>query len=566
MSEPKATATGNLATTPVPELLVYALDHALDGTLVLEEPNGHKSAILFQTGAPAKAKTAEPVAYLGQVLVELGSIDQATYERTLANLSTDRVLFGQLLLRAGAITNEQLVDGLREQVTQKVSWLFKLPSETVFGFYNGADFLARWGAAPTRVKPLPLLWRGLRVFADDAKVEAVIARIGDRQLKFFFEAPIGRFKLTPQERGVVDVLRARPANLSHLLNSGLGSPILVKRVVYALAVTRQLDFGVPGAEPVGVEEAPSSARLPVFNPEAEGVRKAIPSFSARPVVPSQPAAARSGRPQATSSSGPPVAGPGAGVVKDGEAPGPLTAEHEALKEELQRRSSLEGQNYYEVLGVAEDAPTPAIQAAFFQLAKVWHPDRLPAELAGWREMATKIFARMSEAHQLLVDSERRSEYDELLREGGGSAEEQEQVAKVVHAATAFQRAEVLLKKRDMAAAESEALAAMEGDPEQADYKALYAWICAQKPRDEYDDLIALLNEALASEPANQRALWYRGQLYKRAGQDNLAARDFKRLLDLNPRHLDAQREVRLQDMRRSKHKQDKGILGKWFKR
>ena len=67
MNAPKASATGNLAKTPVPELLVYALDRSLEGTLVLEETDGKKSAIYFQNGAPAKVKTADPVAYLGHL-------------------------------------------------------------------------------------------------------------------------------------------------------------------------------------------------------------------------------------------------------------------------------------------------------------------------------------------------------------------------------------------------------------------------------------------------------------------------------------------------------------------
>lgn len=549
MSKPKAAATGNLAKTPIPELLVYALDHALEGTLVLEEPDGRKSAILFQAGAPAKAKTAEPVAYLGQVLVEQGSIDQATYERALREAQATRQLFGQVLRRQGLISNEQLIEGLREQVIQKVSHLFNLSGETVFGFYAGNDFLARWGGHPTRVKPLPLMWRGLRLFADAAKVDALIARIGTRQLKLYFEAPVGRFKLTPQERGVVDVLRARPTTLEVLLASGLGSPSLVKRVVYALAVTRQLDFGIPGVEPLGLEEAPSSTRLPVVSVDDTG-RSGRKLFEPRSIVPS--AREASGRPPGASQAPKPAA--------------ELSPELEALKRELEERSAAEGQSHYEILGVAENATTSAIQAAFFQLAKVWHPDRLPPELSELREASTKLFARMSEAHQVLTDTERRAEYDRLLQTGGTSTEEQEQVAQIVRAAAAFQRAEVLLKKRDFKAAEAEALAAMQGDPDQAEYKALYAWICAEQPREHYDDLIQLLSSALKLEPNNQRALWYRGQLFKRVGDPDKALRDFSRLLELNPKHLDAQREVRLHQMRRSQPKEDKGILGKWFKR
>lgn len=555
MNAPKASATGNLAKTPVPELLVYALDRSLEGTLVLEETDGKKSAIYFQNGAPAKAKTADPVAYLGQVLVEQGSITQELYQSTLTKVAGTRQLFGEVLLAERAIRNQDLLEGLREQVIQKVSHLFKLPASTVFGFYSGTDFLARWGGPPTRVKPLPLLWRGLRVFSDDAKVEALIARIGERQLKLYMDAPIGRFKLTPQERGVVDVIRARPATLSVLFKSGLGHEGLVKRVVYALAVTRQLDFGVPGVEPVGLEEAPSSARLPIYDPGAAEERVSRPSFGPRSIVPSladSPAQPIS-RPTAVTRSIPPPS-----VV--------LSPEHQALEAEIERRAAAEGEDYYQVLGVPRDAPSAAVQAAFFQLAKVWHPDRLPSELAHLRDLSTKLFARMSEAHQILSDAARRKEYDQLLAQGAGSAEEQEQVAKIMRAVGAFQRAEVLLKKRDLAGAEREALEAMNGDPEQAEYKALYAWVCAQSARENYDDLIHLLDEALRAEPNNQRALWYRGQLHVRLGNSARAIRDFKTLLEVNPKHLDAQREVRLHEMRRAAPKEEKGLLGKWFKR
>ncbi|HEY6729209.1 MAG TPA: DnaJ domain-containing protein [Polyangiaceae bacterium] len=561
MNAPKAAATGNLAKTPVPELLVYALDRSLEGTLVLEETDGKKSAIYFQNGAPAKVKTADPVAYLGQVLVEQGSITQEVYQRTLSKVSGTRQLFGEVLLAEQALKNHDLLEGLREQIIQKVSHLFKLPGATVFGFYSATDFLARWGGPPTRVKPLPLLWRGLRLFTDDVKVDTLIARIGERQLKLYMDAPIGRFKLTPQERGVVDVIRGRPTTLSVLFKSGLGHEGLVKRVVYALALTRQLDFGVPGVEPVGLEEAPSSARLPVYDPGAAGERTSRPSFSHRSIVPSQ-----ADSPPVPISQ--PVSRPSPSArTLSLPPPSPvLSAEHQALQAEIERRAAAEGEDYYQVLGLPRDTPSSAIQAAFFQLAKVWHPDRLPTELAHLRDLSTKVFARMSEAHQLLSEATRRKEYDQLLAQGAGSAEEQEQVAKVMRAVGAFQRAEVLLKRRDLAGAEREALDAMNGDPEQAEYKALYAWVCAQSPRENYDDLVSLLDQALKLEPNNQRALWYRGQLHVRLGNSARAIRDFKTLLEVNPKHLDAQREVRLHEMRRSVPKEEKGLLGKWFKR
>ena len=65
MSKPKATASGTLESTPLANLLVYALDKRLTGTMIFEPPGGGRSAVFFNEGAPAKAKTADPVIHLG---------------------------------------------------------------------------------------------------------------------------------------------------------------------------------------------------------------------------------------------------------------------------------------------------------------------------------------------------------------------------------------------------------------------------------------------------------------------------------------------------------------------
>jgi hypothetical protein len=52
------------------------------------------------------------------------------------------------------------------------------------------------------------------------------------------------------------------------------------------------------------------------------------------------------------------------------------------------------------------------------------------------------------------------------------------------------------------------------------------------------------------QPNNVRVLWYRGQLYKRIGKLSRAMRDFRYVVERDPRHVDAQREIRLYNMRR----------------
>jgi tetratricopeptide (TPR) repeat protein len=87
----------------------------------------------------------------------------------------------------------------------------------------------------------------------------------------------------------------------------------------------------------------------------------------------------------------------------------------------------------------------------------------------------------------------------------------------------------------------------------------------------YDDLLKILDGILAKEKEFERALYYRGVLLKRSGRGERAIRDFRLASELNPKNLDAVREVRLYEMRKrggpeKKEGQPDGLFGKFFKR
>jgi curved DNA-binding protein CbpA len=553
---------------------------------VLEEANGDKHAIWFETGAPAKVKTATPVIYLGQVLVEQRSITREVYERTLQGALHERRLHGGVLLETGAIDARVLKDALREQLARQVLWLFKLPPTTLYGYYDQVNFLERWGAPEgLRTRPLALIWRGLRRHASAAEIEAVTGRLGQRPIELHVDAPIRRFRFEAAEQALIDVLRAKPQPLSSLIASGLASPDDVKRLVYVLVILRQLELGVPGAEPVGVDEAPSSSRIPVAPyagrssmPGPEKPRTPVPAGRAsvpdvENVVPhsgphriATPVPVSGAPISASAAPAPRISSPIPASPKPASAAPRTTdptrktdptraAQPTAAGSELRLElEALEGRllgTHYEVLGVASDSPTSVIQNAFFGLAKKWHPDRLRAEAFDLKDQATRVFARISEASQVLSDAESRRKYDESLgASGGDSAEEVEQVQKVLRATNAFQKAEVLLKRGNLAQAEKEAQVAFENDPTQADHVALHAWIQAQKPGADTTSLMVELDKAVKSEPNNLRARWYRGQLLKRLGRDRDALQDFRFVAERDTRHTDAHREVRLYAMRR----------------
>ena len=71
-------------------------------------------------------------------------------------------------------------------------------------------------------------------------------------------------------------------------------------------------------------------------------------------------------------------------------------------------------NYYDVLGVSEDAGAEEIKKAYRKLARKYHPDRNPD-----KPDAEERFKEVQEAYSVLSDEEKRTQYDQMRKYGGG---------------------------------------------------------------------------------------------------------------------------------------------------
>ncbi len=70
------------------------------------------------------------------------------------------------------------------------------------------------------------------------------------------------------------------------------------------------------------------------------------------------------------------------------------------------------EDFYAILGVEQEAPPEEIRKAYLRLAKKLHPDRFPND-AEQRATAQTEFAKVTRAHDIVGDAQRRSEYDTL---------------------------------------------------------------------------------------------------------------------------------------------------------
>jgi hypothetical protein len=115
----------------------------------------------------------------------------------------------------------------------------------------------------------------------------------------------------------------------------------------------------------------------------------------------------------------------------------------------------------------------------------------------------------------------------------------------LEAMQSFRMAEAALQRNDVAGAQRLAQKALEGDPSQADYVMLNAWIRALGGHPApVEEAIAIMSQVLGEDPSSERALLYRGKLLVRTSRFEEALADFTELLGSNPQHREAQAEVR----------------------
>ncbi|MGE0791112.1 MAG: DnaJ domain-containing protein [Sandaracinaceae bacterium] len=392
-----------------------------------------------------------------------------------------------------------------------------------YAFYEGVDLVGegervRSGA----VNVFPLVAASLRGSSRDDIAAAVVHRFGDAMLRFHRGVDLEALGLLPEERATVDLLRAKPMPAARLRELSPLEPRMVMRLVYLLAITKSIEpwdgvTATPSRRPVRKSPSGTTEEEDHAGP-LERRRRAEPES-----VPPAP---------------------------DGLAP-PLQERWNEIRE---RAIAIEYENYFDMLGIPRDSSSETVQRAYFGLVKQWHPDRLPADLAALRPQVERIFRYLTRASETLSDPTKRGSYLVTVQDGGGTPEKERELAAIVDAAMEYRKVEVLLRRRDW----TEALALVEEilavAPLEADYHAARGHILFQASGGDpsrQEEILASLDRALELSKDNDRAHLYKGIALKRWGEPTQALFHFQRAAELNPKNIDAVREVRIAQMRGS---------------
>ncbi|MFY1826685.1 J domain-containing protein [Myxococcus fulvus] len=275
--------------------------------------------------------------------------------------------------------------------------------------------------------------------------------------------------------------------------------------------------------------APAAAR-PGNPPGAAAPRPppvvgAAPAGAARPASPAPAAAARPAPPTV---SGPP---PGADEIP-------------ALK---QLTMALKQQTHFQRLGLTEQADGSAVKVAYFRLAKLYHPDTLPQGAPPELEkLKAEVFAYIGDAYRTLSDDKSRAAYLEELKSGGAGAEVD--INAILMAEELFQKSCILVKARKFPEAVKMLNEAIQLNAEEAEF---YAWrgyarfFTAADKKAAQPEAFREIQNAIKRNERCAPAHYFLGVIAKLTGDTAGALKHFKRTVDLQPDHIDAQREIRM---------------------
>lgn len=262
-----------------------------------------------------------------------------------------------------------------------------------------------------------------------------------------------------------------------------------------------------------------------------------------------------------------VRAPGAAAAVDEDAGKQFSPRDEEARQRLfAEQARLAAATHYQALGLEPDASPDAIKTAYLAAARRYHSDAFAGlTLGNARRAAEQLFARVSEAHDVLSTPKKRADYDIFLdRKAKGLPTD---VGAILRAESIFQRGEVLFKAGrwdDAEAAFREALTLNHAEAEFHAYLGMAVARAKKKPELGLDHVA----HALELDPRSKAAQLFRGVLKHDAGETEEAKKILRKLLEQEPDFAEAQAELsRIRASQKPAQTQKgAGILGRLLKK
>lgn len=522
-------ASGHVRDRPFARTIYALVARRFTGEVTLEEA-GRTYRVAWQDGVVVAAASPLPSDSLARVAVDAGVLTQAQLTDVLA--ATARGMGEREALSSiGELTPDRVVALQRRALAHRAMRMFAVPSAS----FTMDDAVAL--GVDADVPPLDGRWviyNGLRNHYDEARLRSELEFLAGQAVRLRPEAlsVLAAFGFVDGDRALLAALRDRPLTLEDL---GAGETEAERcarlSVVYALAASSCLAATAAPALAAAPPPSPKSAAPPP--------PKSAPSPPPKSAAPPPPTPPRAAAPAPSSS---------------GDAD-PLAELVAAKLAAIDR-----GADHFTMLGVGRDASVADLQRAYFDLAKSLHPDRLRASRIA-EPRADSVFAVVNQAFAVISNAAKRAEYVELLAAGNPAERRKAErdaetlALRLINAEVAFQRGEMALKGGNIAAALAAFTEAVELNPDDGEHHALLGWTtwCSNPDKNVIGKQVrASFRKAISLSPKSVAAYFYRGQVAKQSGQIETAEECFRKVLELDPEHRDAETELRLLDKRTEK--------------
>ncbi len=257
---------------------------------------------------------------------------------------------------------------------------------------------------------------------------------------------------------------------------------------------------------------------------------------------------------------PPPSGPSG--ISRGTPPPATSAELQLAQQIEQRYEQASRRDHFVSLGLAPTASKDQVKTAFINLAKIFHPDRLPPSLPYLAQKMSTVFEAIREAYEVLHDDARRAAWVAARASALAAASQQPNSSQ---ASDLMKMGEVFFKKRDYRQADDHFARAHALD-KSALSLAAQAWAIYMDPtrKAEGPQAKAMMVKALSLDSTCDRAHYQLGVIARVEGDMDRAEKHFREAVRVNPRHLEANQELRLIEMRRKKSADAPGKKGSGF--
>lgn len=502
--------------------------------------------VYFRKGAPIHARgSLFKNDRLGELLLAQGTVNEAALGVALARQEREPsagLLLGALLSEARAVELPVVQMALKAQLAGRIQQLFTLSVgsfTTELGTFGPIDKVAM------AQEPLPLLSACLYKASSEKELTKMADGLLGQAVKSSANAERTAALGVPSEALARALhLLDRPRKPEQL-ERHLKDRRAVRATLKALRVVGALEL-LPGSEgrPIidkkTAEEAVLRSQAQSGTRDASGVKGAAPSAVN---IPKARAASR----------------------KDS----PLAKEIRELSE------SVGDQNFFELFDyeVGESVDAAELRKRFSTVAKKFHPDTINrTESEEIQTLARDLLARYNDAYATLSDEKKRAEYQTALLRGEVPADES-QKAKAGVAKTKFDMALVMVKKKDYKKARELLKMATSMDPNQGLYKCHYGWAFWIDPEVDRETAVKrareLIQAGIEQNPKVAISQYYWGVLLKHDGKLKEAKKAFTIASKMDPKLTDAERELRLMEMRSNKQtgekEEKKGLLSRLLK-